>query len=180
MTLVAFMTAPFVNSIKIQLPGYARRTKDGPMQFVKRMPPDTRLELTLVRLMPWPKRRTIMVSELRRLPGSWKRLANFEHVPKRNEGKEIKWWQRIFLNTFYGHLYIKPGLHGQRRSRAPGIWDMVLNKVDEWSAKRAGEVAGQRLPSPSAAVPRAPALKGLNRVQRGPVDKAQRPVPPTR
>lgn len=151
-----FATAPFVAHINMEIPGWARRSKDTLNQFVKKLPGDTRLEIGLLGFLPRPKKRIVTVSELRKLPPSWIRLANLEHFPKRNEGKDIPWRYKMFLKVFYAQFYVKPGMDGQKKSRAPGVWEEVQRHI-----RQVSETGSQA--TAKSAKPQRPARKYANR-----------------
>ncbi|KAK4986445.1 hypothetical protein LTR66_007868 [Elasticomyces elasticus] len=137
MFVTAFVSAPYVNSIHLEIPGYARRSKEALYRFASNMPPDTRLELSALRwtrLIP----RASKISELRLLPGKMGQLANLERVPEKIAQRKLPSRWRWLLRHWRGKYYVGNAKNGGRNSRAPGIWEMVMEQV----ARRSGRSSG--------------------------------------
>ena len=131
MTVTTLATAPFVANIQVLISPAARRSKEALHNFIRDAPADTRLEFTTMRFMPYPKRRTVLLSTLRPLQQTIWRLANLEQlpildkVPKEHRGVKVPWWMRATV----GQFYIRPGERFSKASAAPGVWDMLLQRI---------------------------------------------------
>ena len=165
MVLVSFMTAPFVANVFIQLPTWARKSKDTLGIFLRSLPPDTRLEFHKMGFLPMPRTRTMQLSELRPL-SSKLLLANLEQVPRENTGKKVPTW----LRAVRGYLWTRPTRSHWEKTLAPEVWPAVMNHVNGnavasgvpqkplymASGRRVTSVAAESaMPTPRTALPRA-------------------------
>lgn len=145
MIFTAVATAPFVAYIHVWLPSYARRSQEALLDFARRPPADTGIELTKVGFSPLPRRRYAILSDLRMLPPKRFRYATMEHVSRAHQGKEVPGWMRAHL----GQFYVRPGDVWTKTSRAPGVWQMLVDHLERNVLKPAG---GTRRAHPSGMV----------------------------
>lgn len=153
--LTATLTSPFVNSIYLHLPAYARSSRSLLVRFAANPPPDTLLDIRTVRLNGLWKTTGTAVSELRAVPRrGLLGLANVERVPRaaRKGGAEAKKGekkkgvvQRIVS------LFVEPrrrfyinAAEGARRSAEPGVVELVMKAVEANSAKAAEQQQGKK------------------------------------
>jgi hypothetical protein len=128
MVVTALATGPMIHDIKIKLPAAARRSKEDLKSFVKRLPPDTILRATYMRLVPWPVSSDMMLRDLQRVQPSWKfGIANLEHVPSSMIGQEkhIAYWP---VRMTFGRYYVNR-TQTREKSAATGIWDTIWNQI---------------------------------------------------
>ncbi|GAB7357152.1 hypothetical protein MBLNU459_g8145t1 [Dothideomycetes sp. NU459] len=125
MTLVHLMTVPYVVNVFIRPPNHARRSKETINAFARRLPPDTRLEFQTMGLLPLPRTRGALLSEVRTLPPSKKRLANLELVPGGGSGERRSMWRRMTQ----GYLYTGPSKRNWEKTGAPGVWQLVFDQI---------------------------------------------------
>ena len=158
MALVSVLTAPFVAGVFIRLPDYARKSSEALQSFLTRLPADTRLDVQKMGFLPFPRTRSLQLSELRPLT-SRILLANLEHVPRANAGKQdAPAWLRIVR----GYLWTRPNPSHWEKTLAPQAWPLVMEHVRKKAVAAglpAGEAvasprAGRALPTPAAAMPR--------------------------
>lgn len=156
--LTTALTSPFVNSIYLHLPLYARQSRQLLHRFAASPPPETLLDVRTVRLNGFWKTTGTTVGELRPLPprGFLGGLANVERVPRvgkkaavkketagKEEDKEKKrLWdvdgdKRGLLQRFATlfveprrRFYISPA-EGSRRSAEPGVIELVMKAVEK-------------------------------------------------
>lgn len=165
MVVVALSTAPFVAQIVVQVPGWARRSTEALHTFARNMPSDTRVELTAMRFMPYPKTQGMRFGEMRTLPKSRLRWTNIEYVPSASatvqkagqsagaeagsgtgtveKSKRRSTWQ----------FFVRPGKRFTEGTRGPGVWEKMLEQIERNSAhptlKGAMRSSGGRLPMPT-------------------------------
>ncbi|KAF4540878.1 60s ribosomal protein l6-1 [Lasiodiplodia theobromae] len=156
--LTTALTSPFVNSIYLHLPLYARQSRQLLHRFAASPPADALLDVRTVRLNGFWKTTGTAVGELRPLPprGFLGGLANVERVPrvavekkKKDAGKggkegeeKKKLWdvdgdKRGLLQRFAAlfveprrRFYINPA-EGSRRSAEPGVIELIMKAVEK-------------------------------------------------
>lgn len=125
MLMTSFMTSPFVANIFIRLPLHARSSKDALIEFARRMPQDTVLEIQKIGFLPFPRSRTLQLSELRTIR-SKAVLANLHHVPHSTAGERIPAWKRLA----HYYLFARPTLSHWRKTPVPEIWPIVFEHAE--------------------------------------------------
>ncbi|GME41450.1 hypothetical protein GTA08_BOTSDO12804 [Neofusicoccum parvum] len=143
--ITATATSPFVNSIYMHLPHYARSSRQILHRFASSPPPDTRLDIRTVRLNGLWKTTGTTVSELRSLPRRGLGLANLERVPKAAAARAAKGKGRKGLVQRIAGVFVKPrrrfyvnAAEGSRRSAEPGVVELVMKAVAQNSVKQQG------------------------------------------
>jgi hypothetical protein len=143
----AMLAGPCVTSMRIHLPELARRGKEDLMKWVKSgVPPETILECNHIRFRPWVSTQHMKFGDLRRLPPSWKRMSNLEHIPQANRpgmraAPLAGWFARRFMGRYYVDMV---GVQG-KLSNAPGAWDEVWQQIPMARDDKVEEQVGQRL-----------------------------------
>lgn len=134
MIIVATATAPYANSVYIRLPPFARRSKEALWKFSRQLPPDTPVDITMMRLSGLPKSTTAKLSQLRILPPRFGRLANLERV-RGGELPQRPWWARWinWVATSKDMYYVGDRKSGMKRSMAPGVWENVWKEIQKRS-----------------------------------------------
>ncbi|KAH7058842.1 hypothetical protein B0J12DRAFT_651717 [Macrophomina phaseolina] len=153
--LTTTLTAPFVNSIYLHLPAYARSSRALLARFAANPPPDTLLDIRTIRLNGFWKTTGTTVSELRILPKRRLGLANVERVPARisgnavlkakggvaGEGQKGRKEKKGLLQRIVA-VFVEPrrrfyinAAEGSRRSAEPGVVEMVMKAVEANSAR---------------------------------------------
>ncbi|KAK5110280.1 hypothetical protein LTR62_006133 [Meristemomyces frigidus] len=137
--LACCLYGPTVINITMHLPSPARRSKDSLIAFATKVPPSTRLNLKFIRFAPWPLHRQISYSDLHRLPTSWFRISNLEHLPF---GKEEAYRSGMWawaVKTWFGRYWVNMASAQRDRSHVPGVWNQVwkgIPFVDSVEAKK--------------------------------------------
>ncbi|KAK3330088.1 hypothetical protein B0H66DRAFT_542746 [Apodospora peruviana] len=129
---VVYTTSPFVTTIHMHVPHFARSSAATLQKFAKSVPPTTRLDLSTLSLIGKPRVSSTTVGELR--PVS-KRLGmvNYERdTTKLN--KDRKWWRFRPLGLFN----VQKG--NEKKTKTGWVWGQVVEAI----AKREQQVvAGQ-------------------------------------
>ncbi|KAK3715105.1 hypothetical protein LTR37_007315 [Vermiconidia calcicola] len=119
----------YVHHINIHLPALARRSKDDLMRFAANVPPMTKVEIKSMWFRPWPVTKRVYFEDLRRLPRSYMRASNLEHVPLSiranvNKNPGWSWLTKVFMGRYcVSRSQIKD------RSRVPGVWDKMWEGI---------------------------------------------------
>ena len=152
---LAYVTAPFVHQVFLQIPEYARRSRPDLMQFVRtlkanpRTTTSTKLEFETLRIFPFRKTTAAFLHELRVLPSKRMRLANIE-LPKtaawakRQRAKGI--FQRMFevMKEPRFKFYVKEGRQYTMKTGVPGVWEEVVKRIQEQTLAETGAVEGAK------------------------------------
>ncbi|KAF4549699.1 Hypothetical protein D9617_20g027550 [Elsinoe fawcettii] len=126
------ITSPVTNSINVLLPQEARKNDKTLQQWAENPPKDTLIDFTTLRFLPFPKRKTVKLEDLRMLPpGKWYRIAQFEYMPPKlrasNEGKPLG-----LLKGFLGGrrtFYVREGSSFTRTTRGPTVWPALVDVI---------------------------------------------------
>lgn len=134
MIVVGLATAPFVNSVNLYIPEFARRSRDVLIRYSQNLPKDAQLEFVTARLFGLPKTTGVRLSEMRALPSRWGRLANLERIRtpslQRELAQRLAWKKALgFLAESRFKFYVTDDVASMRRSRAPGVWENVLKEI---------------------------------------------------
>lgn len=101
--------------------------------FARRLPADTKMEFQTMGLLPLPRTRGVLLSEMRTLPPSPIRLANLDHVPGGRSGDRRSTIKRMTE----GHLYTGPSKRNWEKTSAPDVWQLVLDQIEKNSNRAA-------------------------------------------
>ncbi|KAL6712371.1 hypothetical protein ACN47E_000248 [Coniothyrium glycines] len=139
---LAYMTAPFVHQIFLQIPEYARGSRVNLMHFARslqnspRKTANTKIEFVTLRIFPFRKTTAAFIHELRALPPMRMRLANIE-LPKTEEWAERQRSKGIFKRMFEVlkeprfKFYVKEGRAYTMKTGVPGVWEEVAKRIQE-------------------------------------------------
>ena len=113
----------------MRVPAAARTSRTVLLRYCAKLPPRTPLDITTVRLIGLPKSTSTTLGELRALKPRLGRLANIERVNDEVLTRRTLWawlttWMREPRNKFY-----VGGADGVKRSRAPGVWELVWDQI---------------------------------------------------
>ncbi|KAM7209406.1 hypothetical protein V8F20_000456 [Naviculisporaceae sp. PSN 640] len=152
-TFVAYTTAPFVSTIHMHLPQFARVSAQNLERFAKGVPPTTRLDISTLSFIAKPRTSSLTVGDLKPLVAkdgkkSWRRLGmvNFTRdVSELNANR--KWWRFRAVGEFGiqvggGKKDVKGGgkdkvkLTANEKKLPKSGW--VWNVVEEVIRRRAG------------------------------------------
>ncbi|GAB7338465.1 hypothetical protein MBLNU457_4747t1 [Dothideomycetes sp. NU457] len=93
MVLTAIGTISAVVNITLHLPSSACRSEATLQQFLRKMPGKTVIEITGMRLQPWPKTKRYFLEDLRTMkPTGFWNIANLERAPPVKDGKVERSW----------------------------------------------------------------------------------------
>jgi len=132
-------SSPYVGSIHLRIPAHARTSKEVLMRWIERMPKDTALDFSTMRLIGLQKTNGLMVGELRALKPTLGRVANLERVqrsavwdqqPKRG-GAVSRFFARF--QEPRNKFYVAERRSATDRSRAPGVWEKVFEQIKKQS-----------------------------------------------
>ncbi|KZF26248.1 hypothetical protein L228DRAFT_242688 [Xylona heveae TC161] len=119
---VTYTTAPFVHYVHLQLPMFARASKDVLQRYTQHLPADAKLHFTTMRLIGTSRISTIRLSELKFAKGR-AGVANLKRIlSKRAQETQSPWWMGKPLTDFY----VK---QSEGNSRQLGIWENVLHQI---------------------------------------------------
>lgn len=126
-TLVALITSPFVASVSIRLPIFARQSRDLLERWAKKgVPPETELFITTLSFIGKPRVSRLSIRELEPKRGSLG-LVNYvrrgEGLRKENERR--KWW----MFRAVGKFNITPG--GEGRVKGGFVWPEVERAIKQ-------------------------------------------------
>lgn len=100
MVFVTYTSIPFVTSVRIKLPGFARRSKDQLRQWVQKMPSNTQISLTTMRFTGRPRVSCVLLSDLREIKTKWG-IANLARVSNSTASASRPWWMGKDPPMFY-------------------------------------------------------------------------------
>lgn len=100
MIFVTYTTKPYVSSVRIKLPGFARRSRDQLRQWVQRLPPTTEIALTTMWLSGRPCVSRMLLSDLRETKARWG-IANLARASKSSASAARPWWKGKEPHIFY-------------------------------------------------------------------------------
>ena len=132
MVFMGVGSSPFVKSINVKVPLAARRSKETLLAWARSAPLSTPIELVTMRLIGLPKHTTVKLGDLRTLPAKFGRIANFEAVksPGQTNKGSSDWRKSLgFLGEPRNKFYITTSVNDTRRSRAPGVWEVLREKI---------------------------------------------------
>ncbi|KAF1841537.1 uncharacterized protein K460DRAFT_292978 [Cucurbitaria berberidis CBS 394.84] len=149
---LAYVTAPFAHQVFLQIPEYARRSRQDLMHFARTLnlnpkgTANTKIEFVTLRIFPFRKHTTAFLHELRALPPMKMRLANIE-LPKTEEWAKRQRAKGIFkrmaevVKEPRFKFYVKEGRMYTMKTGVPGVWEEVAKRIQEQtvSEKEAAE-----------------------------------------
>jgi hypothetical protein len=128
LVVLALLSAPYVSTIRVLLPSYAKKNHDALMRFAENVPDDTRVMLQSMRWLPWPTHKGVFFGDLRRLPGRTISV-NLEHVPlghdKANNAGQILGGRLVL--RMYGRYWVD--MTARNKSQAPGVWEKMWDQI---------------------------------------------------
>lgn len=139
---MAYVTAPFVHQVFLQIPDHARRSRHNLMNFARTLTnpstaastANTKLEFVTLRIFPFRKTTSAFLHELRALPPMKFRLANIE-IPKSDEWarrqREKGIWNRmleVVAEPRY-KFFVKEGKMFTQKTGVPGVWEEVAMRI---------------------------------------------------
>jgi hypothetical protein len=142
---LAYVTAPFTHQVFLQIPEYARRSRQDLMHFANSLTSkpvataNTKLEFVTLRIFPFRKHTSAFVHELRALPARKMRLANIE-LPKNDEWARRQRGKGIFKRMYEVisepryKFYVKEGRTYTMKTGVPGVWEQVASRIKEQTA----------------------------------------------
>jgi hypothetical protein len=141
MATLSYATAPFVNSVMLRLPPTARRTREAMLRYVQTLPKDAELEFITARASGFKKTTVVRLSEMHVLPPRRFGFANFIRVlpawqKKLDAQKSV--FQKVVdvLSETRNKFYVKDDRAASKRSRAPGVWELVAKQIEQNGAGR--------------------------------------------
>jgi hypothetical protein len=171
---MAYVTAPFVHQVFLQIPEHARRSRQNLMNFARTLnnpatantTANTKLEFVTLRIFPFRKTTTAFLHELRALPPMKFRLANIE-IPKTEEWakrqREKGIWRRMLeiVAEPRHKFFVKEGKMFTQKTGVPGVWEEVAMRIKGQTNRALKEEnAAAAGPSGPRGVIRRPVVKG--------------------
>ncbi|KAF2224572.1 hypothetical protein BDZ85DRAFT_281153 [Elsinoe ampelina] len=132
--MIAFhlITSPVTASINVLIPPEARQSPKTLQEWAVKAPRDTLVEFTTLRFLPFPKRKTVKLEDLKLLrPGPWWRIAQFAYLPPKfratHEGKPVSLLKSWIAGcrTFY----VREGSKYTRTTRGPTVWAALVDGI---------------------------------------------------
>lgn len=174
---MAYVTAPFVHQVFLQIPEHARRSRHNLLNFARSLnapanaanSANTKLEFVTLRIFPFRKNTTALLHELRALPPMKFRLANIE-IPKTEDWakrqREKGVWMRMLeiIAEPRFKFFVKEGKMFTTKTGVPGVWEEVAMRI-KGQTNRAVKEEKAAVTGPRGAI-RRPALKGPAVLQR--------------
>lgn len=168
---MAYVTAPFVHQVFLQIPEHARRSTHNLMNFARSLnnpanattTANTKLEFVTLRIFPFRKNTTAFLHELRALPPMKFRLANLE-IPKTAEWaqrqREKGIWMRMLevIAEPRFKFFVKEGKRFTAKTGVPGVWEEVAMRI-KGQTNRAVKEEKAAVTGPRGTI-RRPAVKG--------------------
>ena len=128
MLYVGLTARPFVSSVHIKLPIFARQSKESLLRWAQNVPPKTKMAMTTMRFHGVPQVSTMTVEELRQTK-SWLNTANLTRSSSSvNRSVVGSWWKPKPLLRFYVGV-------DRKQAREISIWEQVLKRIPKDSAR---------------------------------------------
>ncbi|KAK1837151.1 hypothetical protein QBC39DRAFT_295065 [Podospora conica] len=99
LVFVAYSTAPFVTSVHLQLPHFARSSTELLRRFAANPPPNTRLEVGTLSFFGTPRLTTLTVADLRPMSERWG-MVNFARDNALAARRARRWWHLPVVTKF--------------------------------------------------------------------------------
>ncbi|KAL8940298.1 MAG: hypothetical protein Q9216_002884 [Gyalolechia sp. 2 TL-2023] len=101
MLVVMRATAPFVTYVHLQVPFYARRSREHLSSFLEKVPQNTEIDLTTIGNFGWPHVYRMRMAELRKAKHMFS-AANLRRVPLTSSKPSRRpWWKGDLPMKFY-------------------------------------------------------------------------------
>ncbi|KAK0630157.1 hypothetical protein B0T17DRAFT_460455, partial [Bombardia bombarda] len=114
---VAYTTSPFVTSIHMHVPAFARVSADMLQRFARAVPPTTRLDVTTMSLIGKPRVSSMTVADLR--PANRRLgMVNYERDTQA-ANKARSWWRFRAV----GNFNIQTG--NDKKVKAGWVWPEI-------------------------------------------------------
>ncbi|GAB7338464.1 hypothetical protein MBLNU457_4747t2 [Dothideomycetes sp. NU457] len=134
MVLTAIGTISAVVNITLHLPSSACRSEATLQQFLRKMPGKTVIEITGMRLQPWPKTKRYFLEDLRTMkPTGFWNIANLERAPPVKDGKVERSWMHAVRNQHY----VRDNPKYSNNSSARGVWPVVMEAIESQTKESA-------------------------------------------
>lgn len=142
MVSLILLSAPFVSTIRVELPARAKRSQEALLQWASNIPPNTMLEVQSFRFMPWPTHKSIRISDLRRLPQTrWSlKSANLERIPFMGVWDPDEITGGPVMRRLYARYWVDRAQITDK-SQAPGVWDRIWEQLPMKGEERASRAA---------------------------------------
>ncbi|OWY45814.1 hypothetical protein AA0117_g10178 [Alternaria alternata] len=157
---LAYLTAPFVHQVFLQIPEHARRSRSDLIRFATSLrtnpnqTANTKLEFVTLRIFPFRKHTTAFLHELRALPPKRFRLANIE-LPKsdawaqrQREKGIVKRMGEVVREPRF-KFYVKEGRLYTMKTGVPGVWEEVAKRIQEQTVEEEKVVKGLGVKRPA-------------------------------
>lgn len=178
---MAYVTAPFVHQVFLQIPEHARRSRHNLLNFARSLnnpanadsTANVKLEFVTLRIFPFRRNTSAFLHELRALPPRKFRLANIE-IPKNDDWarrqREKGIWRRMLevVNEPRFKFFVKEGKMFTMKTGVPGVWEEVAMRIKGQTNR---EVKGGKAEKAAAGVRgsiRRPVVKGPVVLRRPP------------
>lgn len=147
--LNVYCTSPWVKQIRIKLPPYARRSRGVLMRFANNIPPDTRLEIQTLRVIPFKRTDTVFITELQSLPRTFftgiRWFSNLKRIKTdawRERQRHKSMWSKwvAFMNEPRWQFSTSKV---NEAKDAPGMWEIMMEGIKERTARIEAEKAWQ-------------------------------------
>lgn len=128
MLYVGLTARPFVSSVHIKLPVFARQSKDSLLRWAQNVPPKTKVAMTTMQFHGVPQVSVMAVEDLRQTR-SWLNAANLTRSsPSVSPPVLRSWWKPKPLLRFYVGV-------DRKKIREISIWEQVLKKIPQDSVR---------------------------------------------
>lgn len=161
---LAYLTAPFVHQVFLQIPEYARRSRNDLIHFARtletqpKQTANTKLEFVTLRIFPFRKTTAVFLHELRALPPRKMRLANIE-LPKTDAWVERQRAKGIFKRMYEVaseprfKFYIKEGRLYTMKTGVPGMWEAIAQRIRDQTNEETLRPGGTKTKTAESARP---------------------------
>ncbi|KAK4144366.1 uncharacterized protein C8A04DRAFT_27820 [Dichotomopilus funicola] len=132
---VTWSTSPFIASMHLHLPPYARWSQSILERFARTAPPNTRLDITTMSLIGKPRVSSVTLADLR---PARERLGMVNYVRDATVANaNRKWWRFRAVTKFHVH-------DGMERSVKEGwVWGPLADGIAKRAAARWGDGGGK-------------------------------------
>lgn len=122
MIFIAYTTMPFVSHGHVNLPGFARRSKDQLMQWARQVPRNTEIDLTTMRFSGRHRVSRILLSDLKETKARLgvANLARVSNVSIR------PWWMGKEPSFFY---VARKSMVRQSATLQDIVWQSILDRI---------------------------------------------------
>lgn len=131
MLFVAYTTAPFVTYAHINLPTFALRSREQLMKWVQRLPQNTEVQLTTMRISGLPRVSIVALSELRKSNGRLG-VANLVKIPSSIPRPSRPWWKSEDPCLFYvstERLKSQPAALWRTAAWKKAMWQQIFDQI---------------------------------------------------